>query len=327
MDGSTSGLSWSGGLGEGGERSLGILSGLGSGRSGRDWSGREGIGSGSASSGGSGATDSRSILVGDANFTLSTNVLTELSLEGSGLRVEDQFAGEVGSDRLGCSFLFAILLLELDGGAIESLDFLVKVERCRSGCGTRANRSGAGRGGGGTQSGLVVSNLEKIVQGPASGSSLGSAVSDSGIADSGPLGSGDGRLLCPDPLSGSGSLWDLIFGQLNSSCGPESFTGVDGVVDGLQFVFVIFSTFLSDLTGQSTDIGEFPSFAIRIDVSIFASGDAVHASGLFSEGAVFGHVAEGEGAVFVFVGVPFGEKDRKVKFLVSIYVKENGKLY
>jgi len=72
-------------------------------------------------------------------------------------------------------------------------------------------------------------------------------------------------------------------------------------------VFIRF--FTGDIARKSTDISEFTFFTIGINVTVFATGDAIGPPGFFSEGAVHGDVAEGEAAVVVGVRVPLDGAD------------------
>jgi len=89
--------------------------------------------------------------------------------------------------------------------------------------------------------------------------------------------------------SGPGRVWDLRVLQLNSGGGPESFTGIDGV---LLLDLVVVSSgqllltslgFGSCVTWQTADVGELTLATVGIDVSVLSSGDAINSTSLLSE--------------------------------------------
>ena len=86
-------------------------------------------------------------------------------------------------------------------------------------------------------------------------------------------------------LAGTGRVGNLIVSELDGIGGPEPVVGADGVFS-LEFFIIIndaFIVFISNITGKSTDIGEFTLFAIGINVSVFTSGNTIYTTSLFPE--------------------------------------------
>ena len=302
-----------------------------------DWRRREGgpDGSGSGRAGGGPGSRGRRLAAGRSGGIAEPNLsraagdsLAQLGLEGAGRRVEDELAGEAGSDRGGggggCA-LSALgplgrLLGERQGGLVEGerVQLAVKVEST-AGWDGRSASAGSGSvgrsacsGSGSACSGRgAVGNGEQAVQGrlppgvQARGLRSGAAVGDGGVAD--PAGIVDGR---PDGLSllGPGGVGNLVLRKLHGLRGPEPVTGVDGVLDLLD-IFVDLSL-LADLAGQAAHVGELPPLAVGVDVAVLAPRDAVDAPRLLAEGAILGDVAEGEAAVLVLVRIALRRLDR-----------------
>ena len=163
-----------------------------------------------------------------------------------------------------------------------------------------------------------------------------SAIVQGWVTDTGWSGSLDGFLLGSKagkiilgrtgrlPLARTGRVGNFIISKLDGIGGSEPIIGADGIFS-LEFIIVIddtFVVFIGDITGKSTDIGEFTLFAIRINVSVFTSGNTIYSTSFFPErllclhfttvclqkkekilpeASIFANVTKSEAAIFVSV--------------------------
>ena len=103
--------------------------------------------------------------------------------------------------------------------------------------------------------------------------------------------------------------------KLNSSGSSEPLSGINWV---LLLDLIVISSYKLSLTSlwfssgvawKTTDIGELTLAAVRVNVSVLSSGDAVDSAGLLSEGSILSYLTEGEAAIGVVVGVVIGGLD------------------
>ena len=144
----------------------------------------------------------------------------------------------------------------------------------------------------------IIGNVQQGLQGTrALLTRSGSAVVQGWVTDTGWSGPLDGLLLGSKagkvilgrtgrlPLARTGRVGNFIISKLDGIGGPEPIIGADGIFS-LEFIIIIddtFVVFIRDITGKSTDIGEFTLFAIRINVSIFTSGNTIYTTSFFPE--------------------------------------------
>ena len=144
----------------------------------------------------------------------------------------------------------------------------------------------------------IIGNVQQGLQGTrALLTRSGSAVVQGWVTDAGWSGSLDGFLLGSKagkiilgrtgrlPLARTGRVGNFIISKLDGIGGPEPIIGADGIFS-LEFIIIIndtFIVFIGDITGKSTDIGEFTLFAIRINVSVFTSGNTIYSTSFFPE--------------------------------------------